>query len=220
MRWTALLVPLVAASCATNDELAGRVGTIAPDVSADEAPEGARIEHVEELDVEFAVPADWLTVPDLDASTILDGADAAGVSDELADAGVDLEDAAAMAADNTALTVVSPETDRGVRANLTVLTLPIPGGLPGRSMLEAGLDAGGAEVLSSSTGEHDGLPIVQIRYRIADVGTSSGDALDVEGVSTFTEVDDRTIGLIVTSSDRAEADRIGDLVGATLQATG
>ena len=216
MRWSLLLVPVVVAACATSDEGAGRLPAdppLANDVAPEQqvaAPDGTRIERFEALGLSFAVPEDWVTVDGMDAGEMIDAAGDVGALDELEDAGVSEQDVADALDGARTLTVVSPDTSAGLASNLTVTELPVPGGLPSVPLLEAGVEMTGAELLGSTTTARSGLDVVAIRYRFA-----LGD-LAIEGTSAFVEVDGRGVSLTVSSSDRAEADRISELVLTTL----
>lgn len=225
MRWTALLVPVVAASCATADgDGGGRIGDVValdgvetagtptPEAAGDPAPPGTRIEEVDEVGLSFAVPADWITV---DADDVVDAAAGTEELDELADRlGVDPATIAELAGEGIAAAVVAPPGSESGPANLNVIELPIPGGLPPRAMLEAGITSAGAEVLDVEVVERAGLPIVEIRYRLEVEGQT------FEGVAAFVETDDAAVSLTVSAADRAEADRVADLAVTTLDTLG
>jgi hypothetical protein len=114
--------------------------------------------------------------------------------------------------DGLALAAVGP--DAATRANLNVLELPIPGGVPSEAVLEAALDLGGAEVLEVDTVTRDPLAIVDIRYRLTVAD------LPMEVAALYFESGRATVGITVSSTDRRETDRVGDLVVATLDALG
>lgn len=219
-RLVILLVPVALLAC-TSDDDADPADTSASEtteaieptsgttetVRTASIPSDARVIEVEELGVRFAAPAGWETVdPDE-----LDDDPANTVLDELAErAGVTPDELAASIEEGVELYVFSDEPDDSYTANINILAAPADA-VPSDAELTADFEALGAnnvEIERSTTSA--GAEAVSARYTVR-----LGD-LRVRGVSVFTETDDGVVNITASTTNRREANDLGELIRSSI----
>lgn len=167
-------------------------------------PEGARWIEVPGIDVRFAAPDDWIDV-EPDSITADDGGFDA-VAEEL---GIDPAELESIVDESVALYVFSPERSEGFTDNVTVIEVPLDA-VPPLASIESEIGSLGAEVLETDVVERGDITIARVPYRLAV------QSIEVEGVALFARVDDVTVNITVSATDRARADEVARLIVDTI----